>query len=240
MKYFLSILICLLSSNLGAQSNEEFICSTPTPPVQHVDINQTGGIYLPANGELRVLLVFVKFPDKNASHNRWPLGVAPTNMDNFIDPDLNTGTQLNYNLTYYFSEMSKTSPSSQGVCKIVGDAVYVEAPFPTTHYINGSDQRRDLAAKDILQIAVDPIVDFTLYDNWKRLNHYDHENNPDGTIDMIVMIYREQIWSGFDGEASIGGPTSGLQFDVEGGSKTIKTGFPGAFISQDGSGVTFN
>lgn len=87
------------------------------------------------------------------------------------------------------------------------------------------------AIKDVLKNKVDPLVDFSDFDNWTYDSPYHHTNQPDGTVDMIVVIWRGKHFGGWGGEASLG---SGGSFTVENGTKTIKTYFGGGA----GSGVT--
>jgi Secretion system C-terminal sorting domain len=81
------------------------------------------------------------------------------------------------------------------------------------------------------------LVNFSDYDNWSSSANYTHSNAPDGTVDMIVMVWRCSVlpfpfgtWSGI---ADLGGSSS---YTVEGGTKTIKT----YFGLNAGSGVTLH
>lgn len=109
--------------------------------------------------------------------------------------------------------------------------MYVKTPKNRNEY--GSPwPSRSAATKDVLQNVVDPLVNFANYDNWTFNSNYNHTNQPDGTIDMIVMVWRGLLLTDqWLGEASLGG---GLPFTVEAGTKTIKTGY----LNANGSGFT--
>jgi len=236
MKYILSILVLILfvfSNFLTAQSEPE--CAPPTSGEQ-ISLSQEGGIYLTAQGTLNVLVVFARFKDDWTSHPYWDpelLGEPPDNYDSFVDPNLKTGSTHYINLTNYFDKMSF------GVYKVIGQAVYVETPNNKSYY--GSN--RYLATKEVLQQKVDPLVNFANFDNWSSSANYTHSNQADGTVDMIIMIWRATNtpfpFGGWSGEASLGtnpNPPYNNSYTVENGSKTIKTGFG----LNSGSGVTLH
>ena len=156
------------------------------------------------------------------------MGQPPQNYNTFVDPNLQTGSTHYINLTNYFDKMSF------GIYKIIGQAVYVEAPHNKSYY--GSNYY--LANKEVLQQKIDPLINFANFDNWSSSANYTHSNQPDGTIDMIIMIWRTSTTSWFfnsswSGEASLGYGTS---YTVEGGTKTIKANFG----LNTGSGVTLH
>lgn len=192
---------------------------------ESIDLNQKGGIYLTAQGELKVLVVFARFKDDISAHPYWPTGQPPDNYTTFIDPNLQTNSTHYINLTHYFKKMSL------GVYKVTGQAVYVETPQNKSYYFSQPNPRF-AANKDVLQNKVDPLINFADYDNWSCSSNYNHIDQPDGTVDMIIMIWRGfQFSSWWSGEASLG---YGGSFTVENATKTIKTSFGG----NAGSGVT--
>lgn len=82
---------------------------------------------------------------------------------------------------------------------------------------------------------VDPLIDFSKYDNWRYDSDYTHVNEPDGVVDMIVMVYRGRPVGWYLGEASLG---SGGSYSVDDETITIETGYRGYFFPTPGSGVT--
>ncbi|MCL6495947.1 MAG: hypothetical protein K6T54_14385, partial [Ignavibacterium sp.] len=207
------------------QVNDNINCATTPLSGEVIDLQQHGGIYLTSQGELKVLVVFVKFRDDHSAHNYWPDTMEPQPfMTTYIDPNWQTNSTNEINLTHYFRKMSL------GIFKVTGEYVYVETPHDKSYY--GNPPSRYLATKEVLQQKVDPLINFANYDNWTCNGNYNQTNQPDGTVDMIFVIWRGQPFnSGWGGEASLG---RGPDYTVEGGTKTIKTYF-GCGI---GSGVT--
>jgi M6 family metalloprotease-like protein len=135
---------------------------------------------------------------------------------------MQTGSTNLENFTHYFSEMSR------GTYRVTGTAVSVETPQNRSYY--GTNYY--LANKEVLQQKVDPLVNFAEFDNWMFNSNYNHTNQPDGTVDMIVMIWRGLAFTGsWLGIADLGGVSA---YTVANGTKTIKTSFGGGV----GSGVT--
>ncbi len=218
----LIILLFNLFSFTYASNNPQACGLTGTTTI---NLNQRGGLYRTAQGTLRVLVVFVRFKDDNAYNPHWPAGSPPNVMNNYIDPNANTNSTNLINLTHYFDEMSMAT------YHVIGDAIYVETPHNKSYY-GLPDSSRSKANKDVLQNVVDPLVDFSDYDNWTFNSDYSHTNQPDGTVDMIIMVWRGLVFSSaWLGEATLG---YGSPYTVENGTKIIKNGFGG----NNGSGFT--
>ncbi len=204
-------------------SAEALRCATAAPASRVRLPGQTGGMHITARGTLRILLVFVSFPDDETAHPYWPAHRPPAFMGQFIDPDTLTRSTGLWNLTSYFRQMSL------GLLNVVGDAVWVETPHSWTEYTNGSYGRANWS---VLQESVDPIVDFSRYDSWTNSGDFRNENVPDGMVDMIVMVWRTTVFATL-GEASLGYKPG---FAVDG--KRIEMGFPERYDFPLGSGVT--
>ena len=166
----------------------------------------------------------MRFKDDNTYNPHWPAGSPPDVMNNYIDPNSNTNSTNYFNLTHYFDEISI------GTYDVIGEAVYVETPHNKSYY-GSPTPSRSMANKDVLQNAVDPLVNFSDYDNWSFNSNYSHTNQPDGTVDMIIMVWRGLVFGDWGGEASLG---YGNSYTVENGTKTIKNSFGG----NSGSGFT--
>lgn len=230
--YLLLVIFLLSFSSVRSYAQlEELECGTTNyskSGENHLDLNQYGGIYMTAENELRVLVVFASFLDDDSPHPYWPAHSPPDNMSEFIDPDMTTGTTRYANFTHYFDVMSL------GLFEVTGEAVYVETPNNQSYY--GSN--RALGNKEILENldnAVGPSIDLNDYDNWQNwastADNYDIQPGADGIVDMIVIIWRGLVWASWGGEASLG---YGSSFQVDG--KTIAMGYP--YFSSQGSGVT--
>jgi M6 family metalloprotease-like protein len=205
----------------GETVGEGRLCGTASGAVASLD--EVGGIHMTARGTLRVLIVFVSFPDDTTSHPFWPAHNPPMSMAQFIDPDTATKSRGPFNLTNYFNEMSL------GQFHLIGDAIWVESLHSQEEYRNGSFYRANWS---VLQESVDPLVDFSQYDAWTSESPYHHVNAPDGQVDMIIMVWRTTMFE-FIGEASLG-YRAGFQAD----GKRIEMGFPEKIASPLGSGVT--
>ena len=195
-------------------------------------LTQHGGKYLTASGDLKVLVVFAKFKGDTTANQLWPADSYPLEMNNFIDPDMQKGSTHFLNLTNYYNQMSF------GNFRVTGKAIGVETPYPISHYIFGSAQYPDRAvANTAILKVVENSIDYTEYDNWKYVSDYHHINEPDGIIDMIIVIWRGLVFStNWSGEMSLG---YGSEFWVENYQKRIKMCHGGNLESgSNGSGVT--
>jgi len=168
--------------------------------------SQTGGIYLPSSGTLKVLIVFARIKDDNSYHNYWPAGSPPPDYQSYIDSTTSEGSTNYLNLTNYFNQMS------MGTFHVIGKAIYVETPHDKSYY--GSDYYK--ANKEILQQKVDPLINFSDYDNWTYNSDYNFTNEPDGSVDMIVIVWRGLIftssWGGLNAPCT---QSAGVRFRTE-------------------------
>jgi M6 family metalloprotease-like protein len=194
------------------------IVASDSPP-----LGENGGIYMTSGGTLRVLVIFASFPDDETPHPYWPAHNPPLFMNDFIDHDTTTHSQSPFNLTNYFHQMSL------GQFHLVGDAIWVESSHSKQEYLNGSFGR---ANTDLLRERGDSLIDFSQFDSWTKLANYSHVNVPDGLVDMIVMVWRFNVFE-FLGEASLGYKPG---FPVDG--KRIEMGFPASIQFPLGSGIT--
>ncbi len=220
--FLLMCSVSFTSASVGSDSGKR-LCGISNTPGQYTAVTDIGGRYIPAEATYRVLVVFASFPDDLAPHPFWPARQAPLFMQQFIDPDTITRSQSPYNLTNYFRQMS------MGKFNLIGDAIWVETGRSQEEYRNGAYGR---ANRDVLMERVDPVVDFALYDQWSRPAAYQNSNTPDGIVDMIIMVWRTNMFE-FVGEASLGYRAS---FVVDG--KRIEMGYPEYAPMPLGSGVT--
>lgn len=115
------------------------------------------GMYITAHGELKVLIVFVRFPDDDLDLGTWwRKNEDPTILSSIIIPSSNTNSANKYNLTHFFDVMSV------GEFDIIGEAISVVAPQTAAGYGNNLG----VASKDILEYVSDnDLVNFANYDN---------------------------------------------------------------------------
>ena len=205
-----------------ASAQDPQLCGTLSARQSAGPLDERGGIHITAQGTLRVLIVFASFPDDEMPNPYWPAHSPPRDMGMFIDPDT-TRSPAPFNLTNYFRQMSL------GQFHFIGDAIWVETSHASSEYLNGSFGR---ANTSVLQERVDPIVDFTQYDNWTNGGDYVNLHTPDGQVDMIIMVWRTNLFE-FVGEASLGYKPAILA-----DGKRIEMGFPDNLAAPLGSGVT--
>jgi len=231
MKIIFHILLAMTLTLLTKAQPDEIDCASSYPE-DGDDFSQRGGKYITSSGELKALVVFAKFKDDNNPHQYWPENSFPAEMNDFVDPDMQTGSAHFLNLTNYYNQMSF------GNFKVTGRSIGVETPYPIEHYIPQNEiyPNRSHANKDIL-LSIDDSVNFTEYDNWTYISNYFHSNEPDGIVDMVVVIWRGLVFSdGWCGESSLGG---GNEFYVENNQVKIRMGYGGyPGYGSYGSGVT--
>ncbi|MBX2993139.1 MAG: hypothetical protein KF749_18455, partial [Bacteroidetes bacterium] len=220
---FLVLTITVIAEGSAQEAMPKF-CAPSSDPASAAAILDTGGIYMTARGTVRALIVFASFFDDNTSHPYWPQHQPPQFMQEFIDPDTSTHSTSPFNLTNYFRQMSL------GQFNFVGEAIWIESTHSQEEYRDGAYGR---ANRHLLQEQVDPVVDFTQYDHWTKTSDYHHVNAPDGIVDMIIMVWRTNMFE-YLGEASLGYNWGG--FTVDG--KRIETGYPAYLPYPLGSGVT--
>jgi M6 family metalloprotease-like protein len=231
MKIISSIIFVLAVDFLLLAQTREPGCDISFPKISMITTEQ-GGKYLTASGDLKVLVVFAKFKDDTTSHQFWPANSYPSEMNNFIDPDMQKGSTHFLNLTNYYNQMSF------GNFRVTGRAIGVETPYPMSHYIYGNAEypERWVCNKAILE-AIDDSINYNDFDNWKYVSDYHHINQPDGIVDMIVIIWRGLVFSNnWNGEMSLG---YGGEFSVENHHKRILMCHGGdPATGSCGSGVT--
>ena len=89
------------------------------------------GSTCPSAGVLRVLVVFVSFPDDETPHPYWPAHQPPTRSWTVLSiPIRLPAPPMPFNLTNYFRQMSL------GAFHVIGEAVWVETAHSQEEYRN--------------------------------------------------------------------------------------------------------
>ncbi len=129
--------------------------------------------------------------------------------------------------------------------KFIGKVIAKTSPHTRQWYLNNG-LTRGFIQKEILE-EIDQTWSFAEFDNWDLVSTYNHINQPDNIVDMIIMVWRniakeypigqqEDIYNALD--FTNYGTLGGGSFTVDNGTRTIKTGFwPNGSI-PGGSGVT--
>lgn len=224
------VLILPLAAQEENPFNSQWECGLEyNPAFDKADLSQFGGMYITSTGVLKALVVYVQFSDDSDPNNDWPPQQPPTFMNHIIDSDVRQNSTNYYNFTNFFSQLSLC------LFKMIGEAKHIILPN-TQQWYKDNLTYRTLIIKDILE-RLDNEVDYSDYDNWGSTANYTHDNNPDGVVDMVFVVFRNTDlfnW-GWAGEATLGsGAYGSYSYTVENGTMTIKTGFR----LNNGSGVT--
>ena len=193
-----------------------------------------GGCVLPSVGTINVLMVFAQFPDDNYDINNplWPAGKDPADMDKWVNQTW-TKSPIQGSLTHYFNDMSFNK------FKFTGKTISVVSPHTREWYLTNNWKRGDIQKEIILQI--NKTISFAEFDNWKYVGDYYQINQPDGIIDMMIIIWRNIakelpnesfIKSNLDFTKDCGN-LGGQVFFVDNGTRRVNTGYfsPGTTAS---------
>lgn len=184
----LFFLFVLFFSVISVYANIGEVNDAPSSFVWSGDI---GGLYLPSESTINVLFIFAQFPDDSYEINNpsWPKGGLPSNYNTWVDQTwISNATP--YSMTDYFNQMSLTPSGGTYISKLkfTGKKVSVTTPHSRQWYLDNNKIYSDIN-KEIIQ-QLDATWDFGEFDNWHYNSNYNHTNNPDGTVEMIIVIYR--------------------------------------------------
>lgn len=199
-----SILIILASTNLSSQCN--FI-DPPEPDPLLTGCASANGLYLPASGTIRLLIVFAEIDydvipgnDPNPGTNPdWPLHSIPSWTDDLLDPNVPTGTAEGL-LTRYYQQ------ASSGNYYVLGD--YLLAPYNDGIFlvlesdINSSSYKTALcteinSAMNGNFVTGNNLNNVSYFDNWTTTGSYQLKITPSidnpPKIDHVIVIWRNRI-----------------------------------------------
>ncbi len=162
---------------------------------------QFGGKFISATGTLRVLVIFVRFADDHQTSDNWPdPNTLPPWAENFVDNQFSsTGSYSPGLASDYFYQ------NSYGNFHVIGDVYYLTTDHNEMYYrqLAAGPPFQPEVARAALQMEVfDKLdaapynVDFSLYDNWNRVDEYDIQPGPDDDVDMIWFLTRDIQESG--------------------------------------------
>ncbi len=228
----------LIVNSLSAQFEEPLDCIDGSESLSYQ--GQLGGYALSSEGTMNVLIVFCQFPDDNYDINNsyWVKGQPPANMSEWVNQTW-TSNPIEGSLTHYFNAMSFDD------FKFIGKTVSVISPNSRQWYLDEGWRRGDIH-KEIIE-ELDQTWDFAEFDNWDLDSAYIHTNQPDGIVEMIIMVWRnialefpQSQGSGINIALNMSnfGSLGGSEFTVDNGSRTIKSGFWPNGSEPGGSGIT--
>lgn len=227
MSLFLLLWIAALFPIAGlAQGDLVFECPGLEDPYEQIP-SQRGGRYFTEQGMVRGLVVFVQFTGDNTdpANTTWPVNQPPTYLREVLDSTLTPQTADSGSLSHNFREMSFSK------LRVYGKAYFVITDSTKQWYQSQGKNYGDVN-KDVL-IKLDSQINYSLYDNWTFGTNYNHENKPDGIVDLIIMVYRENLENSIhpgSGIARLG--FSGYLY-VETGNIRINGNFPGSGVSLE-------
>jgi|GEM_PF-4621471 len=198
------------------------------------------GKFLPSEGNVHALFIFVQFPDDQYSPdvNNWKLNQPPDYMPSFVDNSVENISH-NGNLSCYFDDMSMHK------FLLTGKSIFITTPHSREWYYLNKKSRSFINSEIILK--ADTLINFTEFDRLKRVGEYKFEHSPDSIIDMIFIIYRNvgndladtlkrKIENQFGlvpgGEASLG---YGKEINVDEGRRIVEMGYPGSGVNVKAS-----
>ncbi|MTI88078.1 MAG: hypothetical protein FH748_08930 [Balneolaceae bacterium] len=201
LTWSLLCIVCIHGMVFGQETDPVLYCGTVGEDIQSKSVayksmtaDDIYGEYITANGTLKVLVVFVRFPDDNSEHYHWESSGFPSMADEFIDATVSQGSTNYANITHYFDQMSSDDPQEAGKFQVIGDVVKVTAPKASTHadyQQSGSYIKRREATIDVLNhIDTTTSINFSHYDNWTNSGTFSNDNTSDGVVDMIFMIWK--------------------------------------------------
>lgn len=131
--------------------------------------------------------------------------------------------------------------------KVTGETVHVIAPRTRKQYKDINYYRGQIQ-KEILQ-DLGITKDFSSFDNWTRTSYYNHVNQPNGQVDMIMFIWRNVLSdsANYASDLDFGHDFGDLgrigSFSVDNGTRTINTNVFGSGVTvraYTGTGQYFN
>ncbi len=225
--FLLFLMISISTTNLELLAQDNFRGEKRIDQQFGKAARQKGGKFFTTSGMVRALVVFVRFKDDNfeSENKTWPVDGRPVYFHQVVD-SLAEEKKQNGSLTHLFREMSF------GKLTIIGDTYQAVTERPKSWYLR-HNKNYGYINKEIL-VRLDSVVNYANYDQWTFGRNYRHQNKPDGIVDLIIMIHRENMPPKMhpgNGIASLG--YSGKPVVVENGDLQIKLAFPGSGMSLE-------
>ncbi len=189
MKKYLILIatVTLFLFQIKINGQEQSICTSIL--TQSSTKTQIGGLYKPAkngiNEYLKALVVFVQFDGttEDINNSAWKKDEMPNWANNIIAPN-KSNNYPEFSLSDYWSKMSV------GSFDFIGDVYPNLVIINTEDYYKTNGYTFGKCNEDALR-QIDPNVDFSNYDKWSyNSTTKTFEFQPDGYVDMIIMIYR--------------------------------------------------
>ncbi len=173
------------------------------PPTQ----TRSDGRLLTSHGYVKVIAVFVNFEDDEYEPNNtdWPtqpplncVGCEPelpiwVRQPGMLFTPVSAFGQTPFNplvnsVSDYFWQMSRRD-ANNGL-RVYGDCYYVKFPH-TRQEVIASQMSVNAATVEIIE-RLDQVngVDFSIYDRWSTRNLQQHQYQPNGVVDLVLVFWR--------------------------------------------------
>jgi len=142
---------------------------------------QYGGLYITSVGTVKACIIFVSAIGDtfNVNSNEWQAGDPPSFMPQYINSPSTIGYP-NSNITKFYNDMSN------GTKSVVGDVFHYTLPF---NFNSLSTHTMD-SLTNLVIMGMNNQINYSDYDNWTRTSNYNFINQPDGIVDMLILIFR--------------------------------------------------
>ncbi|HLP32815.1 MAG TPA: hypothetical protein VK202_05035 [Bacteroidia bacterium] len=153
---------------------------------QYEQGDSSKGYYLPAFDTIRSLIIFADYGQYTHYNPRWPQGSKE--VPEFCQKLLTPPAQAidSHSLTAYFKE------ASLGKLFLGGDFFpeVIRADSSLTYY-HSHGQMGGVANDVLQQVIKSGRVNWSLYDNWGKTPQGNWRKQPDGSIDNIIIVFRD-------------------------------------------------
>jgi hypothetical protein len=184
--YLLIGVLFQLGSLITAQESDCGTTYDPNHPPRQLETIQTGGLYVTGEGVLRVLVVFVQFPNETEQNSEWPIGQPPSYFQTFIDSTTTQNSSLYMNITNFYRQMSSNH------LLLTGKAYHMIARNNSGTY----GGNRDMLHREILQ-RLDSVISFAEYDNWMEFTpFYGQQVKPMNVVVQMPLVICNRATSG--------------------------------------------
>lgn len=224
----LFLLLALITAPSTIAQVEDMVCAEPLEQFVYTGAVQRGGLYLPSEGAIRALVVFVQFRGDTFHPNstQWPVNQPPEYFNTFLDSTADQPVSATGNLSHYYREMSFDR------LRLYGDPYFVITQHTEAYYrdtLQLGNSAFGEVNREVLQ-TLDGVVDYGLYDNWTS-SAFNHVEKPDHNVDLIIMFYRITGWPPDETGIAIIGWGNHIETDD---GVTIRYNFPGSGITNGG------
>jgi hypothetical protein len=192
---YLFVLALFCHSVGEAQEPPSFICVSTEGQISA----NNNGLLIPSVGTIRAIWIVCKFSsdafDFSPFTDRWPSAMNtpesfPSWTSTLLSPSATPPSPLE-SITRWYREMSR------GDLQIIGDVFEYVPAQPESYYFRNAgqsgDNRRGMGFlhKEILTYLDQVMgVDFSRYDRWTKQPNGTWLEQPDGTVDLIIITHR--------------------------------------------------